>query len=274
MSENELPFSNGNFALLEQALRKHYGADLSGYKYSFLQRRLEIALKRLRCKDVEELIQLVIADEAKARLLFSILTINVSSFFRNPDVFQFIDTHVLPEIFRVVQSGTINILSGGCSTGEETYSLAAMIAESFSQEISRVNIVGIDLDPLNIEKAEKGLYPPESAGDIPLKYKKFFSISPEGLQVDPALRKITSFKTTNIVDLKPENPFHMVIVRNVLIFLQRAYQSRILAHVLSIAATPAFLVLGKVESVPRELAHFFKPLSLRHRVYRIIKEKG
>ena len=154
-------------------LRGARGIDLSAYRRGTLERRLNFRMARLGLNDPDEYLELLNDDSSERDRLIETLTVDVSSFFRNPFVFEYLDQYVLPEILSRKRNGSrreIRIWSAGCASGEEPYSTAILLNRLFEDEARTwvSYIFATDINHKALEFARTGLYSREKLKEVKL----------------------------------------------------------------------------------------------------------
>lgn len=168
---------------------------------------------------------------------------------------------------------TRSILSLGCATGEEPYSLAIILLENFSFRLRdiTVRIVGIDLDAECLKQAREALYRPEQLTDVaPRTKKRFFIREGESYRLVDEVKKFVRFKQGDVFRDRIAdyaNYFDLIVCRNVLIYFTRQEHERVLAKFEEALKEGGFLVLGKSESLLGRTRHTFKAISPRESIY-------
>lgn len=206
--------------------------------------------------------------------LVETLTINVSKFFRNPETFACLATKVLPELW-ASKSPMIRIWSAGCATGEEPYSLAVLcrehaLAANDLARLSRVRIIGSDVDRDAVSAASKGRYPSASfAETLPAVVEKYFPIEHGMHTVAPEIRNLVAFEKRDLLEADaPSGRMHLIVCRNVIIYFTRETQEALFERFHELLLPGGFLVLGKVETLLGKSREMFAPVSSRERIYR------
>ena len=201
-------------------------------------------------------------------------TINVSKFFRNPETFACLATKVLPELW-ASKSPMIRIWSAGCATGEEPYSLAILcrehaLAANDLARLSRVRIIGSDVDRDAVSAASKGRYPSASFADTPpAVVEKYFPIEHGMHSVAPEIRNLVAFEKRDLLEADaPPGRMHLIVCRNVIIYFTRETQEALFERFHELLLPGGFLVLGKVETLLGKAREMFAPVSSRERIYR------
>ena len=215
------------------------------------------------------------------------LTIKVSEFFRDPEIFNYLEQAVLPAIFKAhaqKNDYNIRIWSTACAYGEEVYSTAILILEYLQRmddaERSRwhITILGTDIDPLAVEKAVDGVYSIKSVKDIlPLHPNAFERIKgmPNHLQIAPEVRGMAQFVCFDIATAKRLSPpagifaeYDLIYCRNVLIYYDCQQKLDTLYRLYTCLCPYGYLVLGKAEGIPDELSACFIQVKPGIKIYR------
>jgi two-component system, chemotaxis family, CheB/CheR fusion protein len=237
------------FALLRTASRH----DLSQYKTSTIERRIERRMALVHVEKLEDYLTLLASNREELALLYKDLLIGVTSFFRDGEPFETLKARALPRIVEGLGPGApVRVWVPGCSTGEEAYSLAIILLELLGERARdhRVQIFGTDVDPSAIERARRGVFPPNIALDVsPERLSRFFAKHDGNYQVSRRVRDVVVFSTHNVIRDAPFSRLDLVSCRNLLIYLQAPLQKRVL-RVLHYALNPSgFLLLGTSETV-------------------------
>lgn len=206
------------------------------------------------------------SDRTELRALAPLLTVGETSFMRNADNFRVLGELALPERARVRGAERrLRILSAGCASGEETYSLAVIVGEHPELRGWDVRITGIDVNPAAIELARRARYSDWSLRDTPaaLREKYFRPAGRDHLLVDE-VKQLVAFEERNLVDEDPvfwrPESFDVVFCRNVLMYFTPDAMQAIVARIVRSLAPGGFLFLGYAEN----LRGIVKDLHLRH----------
>ncbi|TAD87214.1 MAG: response regulator [Alphaproteobacteria bacterium] len=199
------------------------------------------------------------------------LLINVTAFFRDPEVFAYLAGSVLPQIVRdhPVQQ-PIRVWIAACSSGEEAYSLAILFTEAIeaSGRPLKLQIFASDLDADSITIARRGVYPDSIAEQIsPSRISRFFSRKNNTLHVSADLRANIIFAVQDILTDPPFSRIDFVSCRNLLIYLRRHAQMKAMLLFLFALSEGGILMLGRAETVGA-LDDRFDALSKPYRIYR------
>jgi chemotaxis protein methyltransferase CheR len=262
----------GYSQLLEEVHRR-YGFDFRDYARSSLRRRLTNAVREEKVGDFAGLRELVVrSPEAMERLLRA-LTVNVTSMFRDPEMYLAFRREVIPMLRAYPFT---RIWHAGCSTGEEVYSMAILLHEEGLYE--RCRIYATDMNELALRSATEAVYPLSTleahADDYRLaggtaQLSDYYGSSYGYGIVHHWLRRNIVFAHHNLVTDGSFNEFHVIFCRNVMIYFNRRLQDRV--HDLLYASLRRFgtLVLGLKESLVGTLhERDYDPIDQRLKLYR------
>jgi two-component system CheB/CheR fusion protein len=230
------------------------GHDFTLYKQGTIRRRIErrMSLAGNNVTSTAAYLDLLRQDETEREKLASDLLINVTSFFRDPKTFQYLADDVLPGLI-AGHSGkqSLRLWTAGCSSGEETYSLAILLSEAIaaSGKDITLQIFASDVDPEAIAFARAGLYPKAIAADVSTgRLAKHFTLEDGSYRVSHELRGLVVFSVQDILRDPPFSRLDMVSCRNVLIYLGPEAQARALS-LFHFALRPGGLLwLGSAET--------------------------
>jgi chemotaxis protein methyltransferase CheR len=261
--------------VLLEAIYQHYGFDFRGYAPGSLKRRLWRRAYAEKVETMSALQDKVLHDPAVMERLLLDLSINVTSMFRDPSFFQAMREKVVP-LLRTYPF--VRIWNAGCSTGEETLSLAIMLQEEGLYD--RARIYATDINDKVLERAREAVFPLEKMRDYTENYihaggKEAFSsyYIAEGAvaRFQPELTEQIVFAQHNLVSDAPFNDFNLIVCRNVMIYFGKALQDRV--HELFYESLDPFgiLALGHKESIkftPHE--DRYEALDAHEKLYRKI----
>lgn len=250
-------------------IRIRTGHDFSGYKRATLFRRIA---RRMQVCDVMTLAdyrQLLREMPTELVNLLRDFLISVTNFFRDREAFAQLDSLVIPRLFRGKTAGDqVRVWVAGCATGEEAYSLAMLLCEYASRltDPPQLQIFATDIDEEALQEARQGFYPEEISVDVsPERLLRFFVREGGGYRVSKELRELMLFSPHNVLRDPPFSRLDLVSCRNLLIYLNRDAQERVI-NTFHFALRPeGWLFLGSSESV--EGMQHFSPLELKSRIY-------
>jgi chemotaxis protein methyltransferase CheR len=273
-----LPLAHGDLSaedaaeltVLQHQIHVAIGLNTELYKEKCLRRRLAVRMRARGVHTYSQYASLLRRDRQEYVHLLDTVTINVSKFFRNPEVWDVVREMILPDLF-ALPAARINVWSAGCASGEEPYTIAMLFqdyAEKHGLNIDRLRVTGTDLDREVLAAALRAEYSQFAMTDIsPEMRAKFFESGPLH-KLKPEARKNVTFRELDLIkDPFPEKQ-HMIFCRNVIIYFERSLQEELFARFHQALVPGGYLVLGKVEAMFGKAATMFRPLSNRHRVFR------
>jgi len=256
-------------------LRERTAHDFTLYKQGTLRRRIERRMKMatLERGEMTRYLEILRGDANELDLLARDLLINVTSFFRDPKVFDLLAETVVPDMIRHHASDQpIRIWIAGCSTGEETYSLAMIFQEQIAaaRRNVKLQVFASDVDPDAVAGAREGLYPATIAAEVsPERLARFFSKDEHGYKILPELRDLVIFTVQDVLTDPPFSRIDMVSCRNLLIYLQPDAQAKVIASFHFALREGGILLLGSSETAG-EIDGVFEVISKPLRLYRHI----
>jgi len=254
-------------------LRIRTGHDFSLYKKSTLYRRIERRMGLQQLSRITDYIRFLRENSQELDLLFSELLIGVTSFFREPPLWEQLKAEIFPALVaQRPDGGILRAWVPACSTGEEAYSLAMVFREALEQAApgARVSlqIFATDLDKDAINKARVGYYPANIATDVSAtRLRRFFTEEGAGFKVAKEIREMVIFAPQNLVMEPPFTRLDVLSCRNLLIYLELELQKRLIPLFHYSLNPGGVLVLGSAESVGGA-TDLFEPLPGKTRIYR------
>jgi two-component system CheB/CheR fusion protein len=236
-------------------LRTHTGVDFTLYKVSTLQRRIGRRMVLQQQKDIRAYAAFARENRGEIEVLYQDLLINVTSFFRDPEVFAAIEQKVIPRLLEGrARQDPLRVWVLGCSTGEEAYSYAMILSEVLesTSSASKAQVFATDLNTAGIARARAGTYAKERLADVSRERIRRHFVEQDGsLHVSKAIRAMCVFSPHNVLEDPPFSRMDIVSCRNLMIYLEPELQQRIIP-LLHYALKPAgVLVLGSSESIGR-----------------------
>lgn len=254
---------------LKRVLEDLLGFVGTGYKEKCLRRRIAVRMRARAVHRYSDYAAILESDESERRRLLDTLTINVSKFFRNAEVWQLLRTRVLPDLVRA-PGREIRIWSAGAAAGEETYSLAIMLLEMARErtlDLGRFRIIGTDIDRTALSLAERGEYGPFAFGEIDPAVRERWFEGPRMDRVRAEVRRLVTFEPLDLIREPFPEEHHLILCRNVIIYFERSVQEMLFRRFHESLASGGYLVLGKVETLYGEMAKRFRAISSRERVF-------
>jgi two-component system CheB/CheR fusion protein len=260
-----------SFEALLHYLRDTRGVDFTGYKRTSLVRRVQHQMEHAGVQTFEEYLDVLQASSDEFDALFDTILINVTSFFRDPEAWQFIHDEVVPALLaRRGPDEPIRIWSAGCASGQEAYTLAMILADSLEPEAfrHRVKIYATDLDEQALAQARAASYDAKAVASVPepLLARYFEQVNGRYL-FNKDLRRAVIFGRNDLVKDAPISRVDLLVCRNTLMYLNAETQQRVLSRLHFALAPEGTLFLGHAEML---LSHTdrFTPIDLKHRIFR------
>lgn len=252
-------------------LRVRTGHDFTHYKKATVLRRIERRLQVNCVSNLNAYLEYLETHPQETPLLLQDMLISVTNFFRDRDGFEALERDIMPKLFADAENGTqIRAWTAGCATGEESYSVAMLLAEQRAlQKVSvDIQIFATDIDERAIGVGRRGLYPESIVTDVaPAKLRQFFTKSGNHYQIKKDIREKVLFAAHNILRDPPFSRVHLITCRNLLIYLNRDVQQRIF-EMFHFALLPGgYLFLGSSESA-EVASKYFTPVDKKNRIYR------
>lgn len=254
-------------------LRTHTGNDFSLYKKNTINRRIERRMSVHKIEQINSYIHFLQKNPKEVHILFKELLIGVTSFFRDPLVWEKLKETVIPTKIGKHQPGsTIRAWIPGCSTGEEAYSLAII----FREVMEKINphggfslqIFATDLDDEAIETARKGIFPINIAADVsPKRLSRFFTKIEDGYRINTEIRETIVFAQHNILMHPPFTIVDFISCRNLLIYLDSELQEKLLGLFYYSLNPEGILLLGNSETLGSQ-SHLFTAENSSLKIYK------
>lgn len=254
IKKNEEPIEDNNADLkpIFELLFKETGVDFSHYKEPTIKRRLNHKMLQSGLKTTKDYLKLLLKKNNELDLLYKDLLINVTSFFRDAEVFKHLKTILLPKLLKSKTTNeTLRIWIPACSSGQEAYSIAMLLCELQENRSKKilVQIFATDLSENIIKTARIGEYSPSDISEVPQKYiKRFFTKEGENFQIIKEIREMCVFAPHNILRDPPFSRMDFISCRNLLIYFDVAAQKRVFAALHFTLKDDGYLLLGKAET--------------------------
>ncbi len=256
-------------------LRKNTAHDFSLYKRGTLQRRIErrMTLASIKRDDMGRYLTMLEGSAQEIELLAKDLLINVTSFFRDPKVFDLLAEKIIPDLIRNQASDIpLRIWIAGCSTGEEAYSLAMLFREAITAVNANITlqVFASDVDADAVATARDGFYAETIQAEVsPARLARFFTKEERGYRVSPELRGAVIFTLQDVLSDPPFSRLDLISCRNLLIYLGAEAQAKVISLFHFALRDGGTLLLGNAETVGTVDGRF-SVISKTDRLYRHI----
>lgn len=250
--------------------------DFSGYKVSTVNRRIEHRMSINKIQEIEDYIRLLRESPDEVQGLVKDFLIQVTSFFRDPEAFEVVKKHLKELIKGKGHREEIRAWTVGCSTGEETYSVAILIDECLT-ELDRDNdfhVFGTDLDACGIDIARAGVYPESIEADVSAKrLKKYFAKEESRYRIRRELRERLVFAVHDLIADAPFSHMDLVLARNLLIYLDGDTQKKVIPVMHYGLNEGGIFFMGTAETIGEAHEDMFETLDRKWRIYRAKADK-
>ena len=245
--------TKSSYEFIQRLVKKKNGLYLDDSKVYLAERRLERLAKMRGFETLDAWISRLQAFHVHDDLdqVAEAMLTHETYFFRDFQVYKMLDD-LLPEHFRQYSGERYRIWSAGCASGQEAYSIQMLLdSKNKYQNQPDLEILATDVSPRIIEKAEAGLYTHfEAQRGMPVeKLIRFFDQSDHGWAIKSDVKRNVRFNVHNLLEPFPEGLFHMILIRNVLIYFTLAEKKRIIEEISRKLAPGGILILGGSESI-------------------------
>jgi two-component system CheB/CheR fusion protein len=252
-------------------LRTQTGRDFRGYKRPTLLRRIQRRMGLAQVTQLGDYSALMRKQPAEVIALADDLTINVTGFFRDAEAWNALRTEVIrPLIAARENRASIRAWAAGCSSGEEAYTLAMVLAEEAEKARKQfdIKVFATDTAEKPLSHARAGVYPAGIEGDLdPERIDRFFEKDEHSLRIRKAIREMVVFAPQNLLTDPPFSRLDLVTCRNLLIYLEPDTQRRVISLLHFSLREGGVLFLGNSETVGAG-EELFAPVNKKWRIYR------
>ncbi len=273
-AESRGPRAETDYQKILMSVRTTFGTDFSHYKRSTIRRRIERRLALHQIETLGDYLPFLRDKPEEVHALFRDLTINVTSFFRDPEAWEALRSTLGSRLLAGKQEGEeLRAWVVGCSTGEEAYSLAILLLELIEEagKQLRVKIFATDVNGDAIETARSGAYPEAIAADVrPDRLERFFVKQEASYRARDTVREMVVFAEHDLTRDPPFSQLDLVTCRNLLIYMDGALQRNVIPLLHYGLRPGGLLMLGTSESVGG-FDDLFSPFEGRWKMYRALK---
>ncbi|CAN5525093.1 hypothetical protein BH10BAC5_BH10BAC5_27850 [soil metagenome] len=260
-----------DMAKIFKLLHSNNGIDFQNYKPTTIRRRLLRRMEVHKISNIKEYLKLLKTHSEELDSLCGDILIGVTSFFRDPSMYESLKKKVFPAIFLNKDvSSPVRIWVSGCSSGQEAYSMAIAILE-YQEKISSkipVQIFSTDLSENGIKKARAGIYTQNIKDDVsPERLRKYFEKHNDVYRINKKIRSMCIFARQNLIQDTPFSKIDLISCRNVLIYLGQALQNKIMPLFHYSLSASGFLVLGSSETIG-QFSDLFELQDKKNKIYR------
>ena len=275
-NSSKVEVENVEIQLLLEGIYKISGYDFRDYAMASLKRRVQKCMLEEKVNTISGFQERVFHNQESLNRFFLALSINVTEMFRDPYMYLLIRKNVIPALRTYP---FFRIWDAGCSTGEETYSLAIVLEEE--KLYDRALIYATDFNDIVLKKSQKGIFSVKVMKAYTKNYQtaggkrdfsSYFTVKYDYARINSRLQKNITWAQHNLAMENSFNEFQMIFCRNVMIYFNKTLQSRVHDLLYSSLALGGYLVLGSRESMqftPYEKN--YKLIDKNERIYKKIK---
>jgi chemotaxis protein methyltransferase CheR len=243
----------------------------SHYNDSYLQRRIKSRMRRTGTDDYVEYLELLETDEAEHNRLLESLSINVTGFFRNPEVWDGIR-----EVLRTLDAehGSVRVWSAACADGREPYSLSMLAMDDAEVADRPVTVHATDINERALRLAREGVYESNHTSDLDDQlqylshYPTYVDRDGEQFTVTDSVKERVSFEKHDLIRDDVDARYELVVCRNLFIYIDPEFKKRVMDAGREALRPGGYLVIGKAETLPKATSEEFAVFDSRKRIYR------
>jgi chemotaxis methyl-accepting protein methylase len=261
------------FDALTREISRAAGLSLDAYKEKCLRRRIAVRMRACGVHSYADYQAVLTRTPEEYEHLKDTLTINVTRFFRNAETWQRLAADHVPALLAHF-AGVLRVWSAGCSSGEEAYGLAILVADAAGaagdpRGLERVQVDATDIDRKSLERAAEARYRGDALLETPPEVvARYFEAEADGWRLRPAVRRRVRVRRHDLGREPPPGTFHLIVCRNVVIYFERPMQERLFQSFADALLPEGLLVLGKVETLLGPARERLQLVDPRERIYR------
>ncbi len=252
-ARREFAFSDADFKFLASLAYEHSGIVLSEAKRNLAYGRLSRRLRVLKLNSFREYREHLVRNESEVQNFINSISTNHTKLFRESHHFDHFRAHVVKPLAHSAQAQRVRIWSAGCSSGEEPYTIAAVIARDVANLARHdLRMLASDIDTDILTKAARGEFSVSTAEDVPAEYRQFFpEVEGEAtVQVPEKLRAMIAFRQLNLLGPWPfKGLFDVIFCRNVMIYFDAQTKAALVERFTKQLKPGGWLYIGHSESL-------------------------
>lgn len=261
MIKMTLSIKNSEFNKLVEYIKINYGINLSNKRH-LIEGRLNKVLISKGYDSYEEYLEQAYENKTELKELINFLTTNHTYFMREPEHFKYIRDVILPYLEKNLAEKDLRIWSSACSTGEEPYTLAMIIADYFENRQSGwdTKILATDISNRALEKAKRGIYEIDEIEKLPETWQKkyFKKISSSQYEIIKKIKNEVIFAPYNLMqeNMPFKKRFHLIICRNVMIYFEKETKESLIKRFYNHTENGGYLIIGLSESFDKNITDY------------------
>lgn len=225
---------------------KEFSIDLFAYKENQLHRRILSLISRVGVKSIDDYVELLKKDTVQRQKFLDFITINVTEFFRNPEIFKELENEI--KRLALENKNGIKIWSAACSIGAEPYSIAIILDKlGYS---NKAKILATDIDSTILSKAKAGEYVESEIKNVESKdLHKYFKVMGDKYIIDEYIRNMVTYKKHDLILDNYDGDFDLIVCRNVVIYFNQDIKEKIYKKFSQSLKKGGLLFVGATESI-------------------------
>lgn len=268
--------NNNSHNTLRILIHKYKGFDISHYKDSYIERRLNTRMNLTKRDDLKSYIELLRNNPEEFNKLIDALTVNVTEFFRNTETFAALETDIVPKILQNKETDSrdiIKVWSAGSSSGEETYTLAILFLEALRKAGKKYDLMvyGTDIDRKSIIKSKSGIYESNKVSGIRKDLlDRYFEEHGNEYRIKPFVKEHVKFSYLDLTSDFVQNlaTYELILCRNVTIFFTMDVKRSLFMKFCQMLRKDGYLITGKNEAITGKVVDYLENVNLSERIYK------
>jgi chemotaxis protein methyltransferase CheR len=260
---------SADFVLLKRHVEQLLKIQCSNYKEDYIKRRFLSRMRSTNTTNYSDYLKYLKSHPLETEPLRNALTINVTEFFRDKEVWDEVKNVILPALF--AQKKRISIWCAGSSTGEEPYTLAILLHDAIVNHKDWSGIItATDIDEVVLAKAKAGIFEEKSIQKLPtVQVQRHFTKRPDGLyEVKPHLRELLRFRPHDLMSgVPPVRYVDLITCRNVTIYFTEKQKDDLTRMFHSALVSDGFYIMGKTEYLGRQVEDLFTPKNTAQKIF-------
>jgi len=264
-----MKLTDNEFKQLADFIKRYYGISLKEEKRTLIETRLSDMLIKRGIPSYSTLYSMLIEERNGdlRREVETRITTNYTYFMRETDTFSFFETTILPWIEKVCKDKSLRVWSAGCSSGEEAYNIAMIIADYFmhKDKLWDKQILATDISDKVLISAKLGIYSEDKIQTLPSHWKSMYLQKYDNMNFvfKDIIKKEIMFKKFNLMDpfFPYRKKFHTIFCRNVMIYFDENTRNEIIGKFVDNLEVGGFFLIGKTESIDKKMHNleYIKP---------------
>jgi chemotaxis protein methyltransferase CheR len=258
-----------DFGTLKHYIEQTLKIQCGNYKEDYIKRRLLSRMRSTNSPDYDAYLKYLKVTPAELEVLRKALTINVTEFFRDNDVYEALKKDVLPDLFS--KRKRLRIWCAGCSTGEEPYSIAMILYDFMTHDKELgAQIIASDIDKIVLAKAQQGIYTPKAMVKLSeTQIHRHFTKLPDGnYEAKQHLKDLIRFRPHDLMGDAPVSRWlDLITCRNVTIYFTEAQKDELARLFHKALVSDGYYIMGKTEYLGRQVENLFVPKNSAQKIF-------